>query len=230
MNATLVRPRARPACGLSPKAATSCPSNPASAFLVADNTLSLAVKDGLALFTVGKAGSSKPNKETGIALHAASGKVSIQAQSGQLRAAADKTLTVASTTASVQASAKTHLLATAGGAYLKIEGGNISLHAPEAVKLKTRMKNLTGPASASVVGLKFPTGGDPAINKHVQQVFDERFRVNNEATGGPLRHFSYRIEDESGQILARGMTDGEGMTARVKGSKAETLKIVADDD
>ncbi|HPR06838.1 MAG TPA: hypothetical protein PLI17_09425, partial [Denitromonas sp.] len=59
---------------------------------------------------------------------------------------------------------------------------------------------------------------------------DERFRVNNEATGELLRHFSYRIEDESGQILARGMTDGDGMTTRVKGSKAQTLKIVADDD
>lgn len=147
---------------------------PASAFLVAGNTLSLAghdinlvaqgnhslaVKDGIALFTVGKAGSSKPNKETGIALHAASGKVSIQAQSGQLRAAADKTVTLASTGASIQASAKTHLLATAGGAYLKIEGGNISLHAPGPVKLKASMKNLTGPKSSSVGGSS-PKAGD----------------------------------------------------------------------
>ncbi|KAA3655471.1 MAG: type VI secretion system tip protein VgrG, partial [Proteobacteria bacterium] len=141
---------------------------PASAILVAGKTLclgagqdiglvaqgnhSLAVKDGLALFTIGKAGGNKPNQETGIALHAASGKVNVQAQSGQLRAAADKAITVASTTASVQASAKTHLLATAGGAYLKLEGGNISLHAPGPVKLKASMKNLTGPKSMSVSG------------------------------------------------------------------------------
>ncbi|WP_230411956.1 DUF2345 domain-containing protein [Denitromonas iodatirespirans] len=219
---------------------------PASAILVAGKTLSLsagqdiglvaqgnhslAVRGGLALFTVGKAGGSKPNQETGIALHAASGKVSVQAQSGQLRAAADKTVTLASTSASIHASAKTHLLATAGGAYLKIEGGNISLHAPGPVKLKASMKNLTGPASASVTGLRFPKGGDPAITDYTRRVFDERFRVSNEATGEPLRHFNYRIEDESGQILARGMTDGEGMTPRVKASKAEKLKIVADDD
>lgn len=148
---------------------------PASAILVAGKTLSLsagqdiglvaqgnhclAVKDGLVLFTVGRAGGNKPNQETGIALHAASGKVSVQAQSGQLRAAADKTLTVASTTASVQARAKTHLLATAGGAYLKIEGGNISLHAPGPVKLKASMKNLTGPKSTSVIG-SLPKAGD----------------------------------------------------------------------
>ncbi|MBT0964228.1 type VI secretion system Vgr family protein, partial [Denitromonas iodatirespirans] len=118
---------------------------PASAILVAGKTLSLsagqdiglvaqgnhslAVRGGLALFTVGKAGGSKPNQETGIALHAASGKVSVQAQSGQLRAAADKTVTLASTSASIHASAKTHLLLTAKGAYLKLEGGNIELHA-----------------------------------------------------------------------------------------------------
>lgn len=151
---------------------------PASAILVAGKTLSLAagqdinliaqgnhslaVKDGLALFTVGKAGGSKPNKETGIALHAASGKVSIQAQSGQLRAAADKAVTVASTTASVKANAKRHLLAAAGGAYLKIEGGNISLHAPGPVKLKASMKNLTGPKSSSVGG-SLPSPGELKI-------------------------------------------------------------------
>ncbi|TVO59133.1 type VI secretion system tip protein VgrG [Denitromonas halophila] len=147
---------------------------PASAILVAGKTLSLAgqdinlvaqgnhslaVKDGIALFTVGKAGGNKPNTETGIALHAASGKVSVQAQSGQLRAAANKTVTLASTGANLKASAKTHLLATAGGAYLKLEGGNISLHAPGPVKLKASMKNLTGPKSSSVGG-SLPKAGD----------------------------------------------------------------------
>ncbi|TVT71757.1 MAG: type VI secretion system tip protein VgrG [Denitromonas halophila] len=127
--------------------------------LVAQGNHSLAVKDGLALFTVGKASGSKPNTETGIALHAASGKVSLQAQSGQLRAAADKTVTLASTTANLKASAKTHLLATAGGAYIKLEGGNISLHAPGPVKLKASMKNLTGPKSSSVGG-SLPKAGD----------------------------------------------------------------------
>ncbi|MCB1953386.1 MAG: DUF2345 domain-containing protein, partial [Rhodocyclaceae bacterium] len=44
------------------------------------------------------------------------------------------------------------LLATAGGAYLKLEGGNIELHAPGPVKLKASMKNLTGPKSSRVSG------------------------------------------------------------------------------
>lgn len=214
---------------------------PASAILVAGKTLSLsagqdiglvaqgnhclAVKDGLVLFTVGKAAGNKPNQETGIALHAASGKVSVQAQSGQLRAAADKTFTVASTTASVQARAKTHLLATAGGAYLKLEGGNISLHAPGPVKLKASMKNLTGPASASVTGLRFPKGGDPAVQNHVRELFDEQFVIKDEFSGTPMPMTAYRIVDDRGEVLAAGVTDAEGKTTRVKGAKNSKLQL-----
>uniref|UniRef100_Q47E23 Rhs element Vgr protein n=1 Tax=Dechloromonas aromatica (strain RCB) TaxID=159087 RepID=Q47E23_DECAR len=118
--------------------------------LIAQGHHSLSVKDGIALFTVGKAkGKNKPNTETGIHLHAASGSVSLQSQSGKTTGAADKKVTIASTTGNLNASAKQHILAMAQGAYLKIEGGNISLHAPGKVELKASQKNLTGPKSAS---------------------------------------------------------------------------------
>ncbi|WP_226451751.1 type VI secretion system Vgr family protein [Ferribacterium limneticum] len=118
--------------------------------LIAQGHHNLAIKDGIALFTIGKAnGKNKPNTETGIHLHAASGQVSLQSQSGKTTAAADKKVTIASTTGSLTASAKQKILATAQGAYLKIEGGNIELHAPKKVELKASQKNLTGPASSS---------------------------------------------------------------------------------
>lgn len=124
--------------------------------LIAQGNHSLAVKDGIALFTVGKAGSkSKANSETGTHLHAASGKVSLQSQSGKTTAAADKKVTLASTTGSLSASAKGHILATAQGAYLKIEGGNIQVHAPGKVEFKGSQKNLTGPASIENVEQAF---------------------------------------------------------------------------
>ncbi|MCP5220429.1 MAG: DUF2345 domain-containing protein [Zoogloeaceae bacterium] len=214
---------------------------PASAILVAGKTLSLAaqdinlivqgnhslaVKDGLALFTVGKASGSKPNTETGIALHAASGKVSVQAQSGQLRAAADKTVTVASTTANLKASAKTHLLATAGGAYLKLEGGNIELHAPGPVKLKASLKSLTGPAMATPEGLKFPTDCEPRTEAYVRQVFDEAFVLRDTATQQALAGAPYRLVNNAGDVVAAGITDENGRTARVRFSKAEQIKVL----
>ena len=124
--------------------------------IISQGNHSLAIKDGLALFTHGKSkNANKPNQETGIHLHAASGQVSLQVQSGKLIAAADKKMTLASTHASLTASAKQKIIATAQGAYLKIEGGNIELHAPGKVLFKASKKEWTGPASASVEGAEF---------------------------------------------------------------------------
>lgn len=118
--------------------------------LISQGSHALAGKDGLALFAHGKSKKDgKPNQETGIHLHAAAGKVSLQAQSGKIAAAADKKVTFASTQADLQASAKQKILATAGGAYLKLEGGNIELHAPGKVEFKASMKNWAGPKSSS---------------------------------------------------------------------------------
>ncbi|MCC4114394.1 DUF2345 domain-containing protein [Aromatoleum toluclasticum] len=125
--------------------------------LVSQGNHAMAIAHGLALFTIGKApGGQKPNTETGIHLHAASGQVSVQSQSGKLSAAGDKRVTVASTTAALSASARKHILATAQGAYLRIEGGNIQLHAPGKVALKASRKNLTGPQSSSLPLHNFP--------------------------------------------------------------------------
>jgi len=105
---------------------------------------------GISLFTYGKASNgSKPNQETGIKLHAASGKLSSLSQSDATRITADKAITVASVMKTVSASAKTHLLMTAQGAMLKLQGGDIMLHAPGKVEFKAGKKELGGPVSVS---------------------------------------------------------------------------------
>jgi len=149
---------------------------PASAVLAAGATASLSagqdinfasqgnssqlVKDGISLFTYGKASSAdKPNQETGIKLHAASGKVSVQSQSDATKVTADKLITVASVGKSVTVGAKEHVMLTAQGAYLKLEGGNIMIHGPGTMTFKAGMKELTGPASASPGELALPAAG-----------------------------------------------------------------------
>jgi type VI secretion system secreted protein VgrG len=139
---------------------------PAGAVLAAGNTASLSagqdinvasqggayslVRAGISLFTYGKAGSAdKPNQETGIKLHAASGKVSVQSQSDAANVTADKQITVASVGKGVTASAKTYVMLTAQGASMKFEGGNIMLHGPGAIMFKASLKELAGPASSS---------------------------------------------------------------------------------
>lgn len=116
----------------------------------------LAAKDGIVLYTYGKASNaSKPNQETGIALHAASGNVSSQSQSGSTHIAADKAVSISSTAAGISACSPTRIVLTAGGAGITISGGNITLAAPGNITLKAGMKNFTGGSSANAsVSLK----------------------------------------------------------------------------
>jgi type VI secretion system VgrG family protein len=115
------------------------------------------VKNGISLFSYGKAiNANKPVKETGIRLHAASGKVSSQSQSGPSRLTADKTITVASVAKTVTVGARKHVLLTAQGACLKLEGGNIELHGPGKIEFKATMKELAGPQSTSFAAPEIP--------------------------------------------------------------------------
>lgn len=142
-------------------------STPADAVLAAGTTTSITagqdinfaaqgnastlVAGGISLFTYGKANNkTKPNQEVGLKLHAASGKLSSQSQSGATSLVADKTVTIASVTKTVAISApRKHVLLTAQGAYIKLEGGNIEVHAPGKVEFKASKKELAGPVSVS---------------------------------------------------------------------------------
>ena len=117
-----------------------------------------AVKSGLVLFTYGKAESkAKPNTETGISLHAASGNVNTQSLTAATRLTADKAIDVASTTAMVKITAPQHVLLTAAGAAIEIKGGNITLKGPGKVDFKAATKEWAGAASSNAsVTLKKP--------------------------------------------------------------------------
>ncbi|WP_143698522.1 DUF2345 domain-containing protein, partial [Xanthomonas graminis] len=106
---------------------------------------------GLVLYTQGSdpvAGS--PNQERGIALHAAQGTLSARAHRNQAKIAAKTQVKLVSTTADVQLAAPTkHLLATAAGAYIKLDGDDIELGAPGTIEFKGGHRVWTGPQSAS---------------------------------------------------------------------------------
>ncbi len=126
--------------------------------LAAQGNSYLLVSHGISLFTYGKASAKeKPNQELGIMLHAASGKVSSQSQDGETRITADKAITVASVTKAVTVGAHKHLLFTAQGAMLKLEGGNIMLHGPGKIEFKASLKELAGPKD-SRASMALPKG------------------------------------------------------------------------
>lgn len=190
--------------------------------VVAAGGSSTAVKEGITLFTYGKASTKgKPNQESGLKLHAASGKVSSQSQSGTTRLTADKTITVASVNKDVRIAAAKHVLLTAQGACLRLEGGNIMLHAPGKVEFKATMKELTGPADGSVSKPSLPKAKD---------IYNEAFVVMNEETKQPMAHVRYRLESASG-LVVEGVTDALGRTQRIFTAKREelTLHLPADE-
>jgi len=112
----------------------------------------IAAAGGIALFTQGSdAPAGKPNQEKGIALHAAQGKLSARAHKNEAKVAAKTSVTLASTQADVELAAPSkHLLLTAQGAYLKLEGGNIELGAPGTIEFKASRKEWVGPKSAAL--------------------------------------------------------------------------------
>lgn len=111
--------------------------------------MAVSVAQGVLLFTMGLGGSGGAVPEKGLRLHAAGGQLRLQSQKARMRLIAEKAVTLASAQASVEATASKHVLATAAGAYMRIEGGGIQLHAPGKVELRAGVHSWVGPQSGA---------------------------------------------------------------------------------
>ena len=177
-----------------------------------------AVRDGISFFTYGKASAAaKPNQETGIRLHAASGKVSMQSQGDAARLTADRAITVASTAGCLNVTAKKHVLLAAQGASLRLEGGNIELLAPGAIAFKASKKELTGPQQSSPVLPELPN----------EKLYAGRFQVLDKASGAALAGKLYRKVREDGKVFF-GKTDDQGHTRVVNTRAEEKVTVTLD--
>jgi type VI secretion system secreted protein VgrG len=101
--------------------------------------------NGLSLYTQGNAAENRPISQTGIALHAATGRVSLQAQADQARLRAKRNILLASTQGSAYVQGSTHLLLTAKGAAVNLQGGRIELSTSGSVRLKAGLHKWDGP-------------------------------------------------------------------------------------
>lgn len=190
--------------------------------LLAQRHHAWAVKDGIGLFTHGQATDTQasgqhPVTDTGIRLHAASGNVSVQAQSAALNLTAKQAVDLQSTQASVHISAPQRIVLNGAGSYLLIDGGNIELGTSGPAQFKAAAKELAGGSSAS--------GQGPSLNK-AQDLFDEQFQLRDELSGLPLAGEPYRILNAHGTVLATGLTNSEGKTMRYTSKRAENLRLV----
>lgn len=193
--------------------------------LTAQGKSAWAVKNGIVLYTYGKASDGRRAvQDKGLKLHAAQGKLSVQAQSDRADFNADKKLTITSTTADILLQGKNELQITAGGAAIQISGGNITLTAPGKVSLLASQRNLTSAKSATGEG-SLASAGALGLEKYERLSLDEQFVLRDKETQAPLAGAPYRIEDDAGVIVAQGVTDSEGRTQRVRSTKSAGLKV-----
>ncbi len=116
--------------------------------LTAQGHTAFLAAQGLVLFTRG-AGDDRPIANTGIALHAATGAVSVQAQSDQISVAAQQNIRLISTQGNAHVQGKQHVLLNVQGAAIRLAGGDIEINAPGAVTFKAQRHALTGPKNGA---------------------------------------------------------------------------------
>ncbi len=119
--------------------------------LNAQRNFAVAVSSGLSLYTYGKVPSTskKPNVETGMQIHAASGKVSMRANDNQTTLRADQDLRISSTERGVKVSAPKNILLTAGGSAIRIEPGKITLTTLRAATFHASLHEFIGPTPSN---------------------------------------------------------------------------------
>jgi type VI secretion system secreted protein VgrG len=121
---------------------------------IAQGNHATVAKDGVVLYTYGMVSdSAKPNTETGIALHAASGSVVTSSNTGATRLTSSGAIDVTSTKTKVLVTSTKQITLAAAGAAIQVEAGNITINAPGAVEFKAGMKNLTSAADATAPSL-----------------------------------------------------------------------------
>ncbi len=84
--------------------------------------------------------------QQGIKVFSGKGKVEIQAHDNNIEIIADKTLKVISANDKIEIAADKEILLTSGGAYIRLKGGNIEIHAPGVVEHKGAAHPFMGPA------------------------------------------------------------------------------------
>lgn len=177
---------------------------------------------GISLFTYGKANAKeKPNQETGLHLHAASGKYSSQSQEAATLLTADKAVTVASINAEVNIAAKQHVLLTSQGAAIRIEGGDITLNAPGKIEFKASMKELGGATDGSA-GL--PNLPKLAVTNYPEK-YSNRLDVHDLFIQHDLVGITYAAKRADGKVV-RGVLDQHGRTDQLYVKDKEEIEVL----
>ncbi|MDE1998679.1 MAG: type VI secretion system tip protein VgrG [Burkholderiales bacterium] len=196
-------------------------STPTDVNLLSQRHTAWAVKDGISLFTRGEAKDAKhPAQDIGMKLHAASGNVNMQAQSGGITLTAEKAIDIQSTAANVTISAPSSLMLNGGGGYIKIDGADIEIGTSGLASFKASMKELAGGGSV-------PRSGMPmAVPADLPGRFSTQLDAADLVAGVDGRDsLGYKALMPDGSTI-RGKTDSQGSTTRFTSSNAGPVKVL----
>ena len=189
---------------------------------IAQGNHATVAKDGVVLYTYGMASdTAKPNTETGIALHAASGSLVASSNTGAMRLTSSGAIDVSSTKTSVLVASPKQVLLAAAGAAIQIDQGNITINAPGSVEFKAGMKNLTSGAAASAPDLQLATAALQPVKHYL------RF-VARSVSGDPLANKPYAMLMADGSMRS-GTTDAQGRTEQVVTERPEAVHLYIED-
>ncbi|WP_354686988.1 type VI secretion system tip protein VgrG, partial [Cupriavidus necator] len=150
----------------------------------------------------------------GLQLTAGQDDIDIQAQHDLLKLSSRDDLTVVSANMNVDfAAAKRIRVATAGGASILIEGGNITVECPGAITYKAAQRKFEGPTHASL-----------EMNTWPHAPFDDTYILRDEITLEPLRNVQVELRRNDGARL-RLITDSEGRLPRQQGISMEHVQL-----
>ncbi|WP_043317835.1 DUF2345 domain-containing protein, partial [Pseudomonas sp. PI1] len=124
------------------------------------------------------------------------GQLLLQAQHNSVRLEADQSVEISASQEHILVKAQEHITLLCGGAYLKMQGGNIELGMPGNFTAKAANHQFLAPSSAS-----------EAFNAWERAPFDERIQLKR--NGRSLPNYRYEIVRSDGTRIP-GVTDSEG--------------------
>ncbi len=188
---------------------------------VAQGNHATVAKAGVVFYTYGQASDAKkPNTETGIAIHAASGSVHTSSNTGATRLTASAAVEVSSVNAGVLVASPQQVQLTAAGGAIQIESGNITINAPGNVEFKAGMKDLTSAASDSAPAISLPTASLVMPDK-----YSARLDVYDYFVRHDFRDVPYTAKLDDGSFVS-GTLDKHGRSRPVYAAEARSVKVL----
>ncbi|MCX9158216.1 type VI secretion system tip protein VgrG [Niveibacterium sp. 24ML] len=176
------------------------------AHLAAGHSATLTAAREISLFTAGQ----------DLAAIAAAGPLTLRAHTDALELAADKSVTVTSSSEGIDILAQDKIVLGAGQSQIEIAGSNITFKCPGKFEVKGGSHAFLGGGSAAAKLNGLP---DSRL-----KFYDEQFRAVDKADGASIVGQPYRIETAEGDVF-EGVTDKDGKTQRVMTQDPQGIKL-----